>query len=128
MDTIVQALSGLMMTSGEADANRRCAWACLFGDPSAPLFAVIGTWPALMQGRRTRAEASMWTMSLLGAITRGGGRALRGDAATGQPTRTGNTMPRLAPFGIFATQDGHIAICAPTDGFTASLFDAMGRP
>ena len=37
-------------------------------------------------------------------------------------------MPRLAPFGIFPTQDGHIAICAPTDGFTASLFDAMGCP
>ena len=46
----------------------------------------------------------------------------------GQETRTGNLMPRLAPFGVFATCDGHIAICAPTDDFTASLFAAMGQP
>ena len=48
---------------------------------------------------------------------------------TGQATRTGNTMPRLCALRHLPTQDGHIiAICAPTDGFTASLFDAMGCP
>ena len=42
--------------------------------------------------------------------------------------RTGNVVPRLAPFGIFATQDGHVALCAPTDAFARGVFEALGRP
>ena len=68
-------------------------------------------------------------MSLLGALT-----AL---AATepwstmeraGIEMRTGNTVPRLAPFGIFATLDGYVALCAPSDAFAVGVFEALGRP
>jgi crotonobetainyl-CoA:carnitine CoA-transferase CaiB-like acyl-CoA transferase len=41
--------------------------------------------------------------------------------------RTGNVVPRLAPFGIFATRDGHVALCAPTDSFARGVFEAMGE-
>jgi crotonobetainyl-CoA:carnitine CoA-transferase CaiB-like acyl-CoA transferase len=37
-------------------------------------------------------------------------------------------VPRLAPFGIYPTKTGHIALCAPTDVFARSLFGAMSRP
>src|SRR5262249_30306796 len=42
--------------------------------------------------------------------------------------RTGNVVPRLAPFGIFATRDGHVALCAPTDAFARGVFEAIGEP
>lgn len=127
MDTIVQALSGLMLTSGlPGDAPVRVG--APFGDLSAPLFAVIGTLAALLQARAT-GRGQMVDVSLLGAITAVvAAEPFAVLRALGQETRTGNTMPRLAPFGIFATRDGHVAICAPTDGFAASLFDAMQRP
>jgi crotonobetainyl-CoA:carnitine CoA-transferase CaiB-like acyl-CoA transferase len=49
-------------------------------------------------------------------------------ARLGQPYRTGNFMARLAPFGIFETSDGYMAVCAPVNNFVEGLFAAMGRP
>ena len=46
----------------------------------------------------------------------------------GVPTRTGPTMPRLAPFGVYGATDGYVAICAFTDPFAHALFRAMDRP
>ncbi len=42
--------------------------------------------------------------------------------------RTGNVVPRLAPFGIFETTDGHVALCAPTVAFARGVFAALGSP
>jgi crotonobetainyl-CoA:carnitine CoA-transferase CaiB-like acyl-CoA transferase len=46
----------------------------------------------------------------------------------GVPQRTGLTVPRLSPFGIYRTSDGYISICAYTERFAQSLFLAIGRP
>ena len=43
------------------------------------------------------------------------------------PATTGLTVPRLAPFGLYRTKDGYISICAPTETFARSLFEAIGR-
>jgi formyl-CoA transferase len=43
----------------------------------------------------------------------------------GFPARTGNHMNRLAPFGLFGTSDGHVAIAATADEWVRSLFEAM---
>jgi CoA:oxalate CoA-transferase len=125
MDTVVQALSGLMMTSGRReDPPMRVG--VPFGDLAAPLYAVIGTLAALIQARST-GQGQHVDVSLLGAITAMvAAEPFEVMRRAGQETRTGNTMPRLAPFGVFATTDGHIAICAPTNDFTASLFKAIG--
>lgn len=127
MDTVVQALSGLMMTSGSpGDPPVRVG--VPFGDLAAPLFAVIGTLAALMQARGT-GQGQHVDVSLLGAITAlVASEPFEVMRRAGQETRTGTLMPRLAPFGVFATTDGHVAICAPTDDFTAHLFAAMGVP
>ncbi len=126
MDTIVQALSGLMMTSGGPD-DPPVRVGVPFGDLSAPLFAVIGTLAALMQARST-GRGQHVDVSLLGAITAiVAAEPFDVLRRAGQQVRTGNTMPRLAPFGIFPTLDGHIAICAPTDTFADGLLQAIGR-
>lgn len=126
MDTIVQALSGLMMTSGQADDDPLRV-GVPFGDLAAPLFAVIGTLAALMQARTTQRGQHV-DVSLLGALTAMVAvEPFDVMRRVGQATRTGNTMPRLAPFGVFGTRDGHLAICAPTDALVTQLFGAMGR-
>ena len=48
--------------------------------------------------------------------------------ACGIPQRTGRMVPRLAPFGIFQSADGYVAICAPTENFARGVFAAMDRP
>ena len=127
MDTIVQALSGLMMTSGLPD-DAPVRVGVPFGDLAAPLYAVIGTLAALMQAKSS-GRGQHVDVSLLGAITAMvAAEPFEVMRRAGQETRTGNAMPRLTPFGVFPTRDGHVAICAPTDGFSASLFDAMGQP
>lgn len=127
MDTVVQALSGLMMTTGSRN-DPPVRVGVPFGDLAAPLFAVIGTLAALIQARST-GQGQHVDVSLLGAITAlVAAEPFEVMRRVGQETRTGNLMPRLAPFGVFATADGHIAICAPTDDFSATLFAAMGRP
>lgn len=127
MDTIFQALSGLMDVSGNVgDPPVRCG--VPFGDMSGPMFAVIGTLAALMQRERTGRGQAV-DISLLGALTSIVAiEPFEKLEQLGVPTRTGNTLPRLAPFGIFATRDGSVAICAPSDEFARGVFDAMGQP
>ena len=48
--------------------------------------------------------------------------------ACGLPKRTGRVVPRLTPFGVYETADGHVAICAPTEQFARGLFAAIGHP
>ncbi len=127
MDSIIQALSGVMMTAGEPDEGP-VRFGLPIGDLLAPLYAVIGTIAALLHVEHT-GEGQHVDVSMLGALT-----SLMAcepfDAfdAVGLPQRTGNMVPRLAPFGIFSAADGHIALCAPTDAFARGVFLAMGRP
>jgi CoA:oxalate CoA-transferase len=126
MDSIIQALSGVMLTAGEPDQGP-VRFGLPIGDLLAPLYAVIGTIAALLQVEHT-GEGQHIDVSMLGALT-----SLMAcepfDAfdAVGLPQRTGSMVPRLAPFGIFPAADGHIALCAPTDAFARGVFQAMGR-
>ena len=127
MDNIVQAMSGMMLASGNpGDPPVRTG--IPFGDLSAPLFAAIGTLAALMQARAT-GRGQHVDVSLLGALSAlVAAEPFEIMAKLGHPTRAGNFMARLAPFGVFPTSDGYIAICAPKDDFVSGLFRAMDRP
>lgn len=126
MDAIIQALSGTMMTSGgPGDPPIRVGLP--IGDLTAPLFGVIGILAALHQAQHT-GQGQHIDVSMLGALT------MMVAVETfdllercGIPQRTGLTVPRLAPFGLYRTKDGYIAICAPQETFARSLFEAIGR-
>jgi CoA:oxalate CoA-transferase len=126
MDAIVQALSGTMMTSGgPGDPPIRVGLP--IGDLTAPLFGVIGILSALHQAKHT-GQGQHVDVSMLGALT------MMVAVETfdllercGIPQRTGLTVPRLAPFGLYRTKDGYVSICAPQETFARSLFEAMGR-
>jgi CoA:oxalate CoA-transferase len=125
MDAIIQALSGVMLTSGAAD-DPPVRIGIPFADLCAPLFGVIGLLAALHQTHRTGVGQHI-DISMLGVMT----SMVACEPfdlleRCGVPQRTGQTVPRLAPFGIYRTADGYIAICAPTEAFSSALFHAIG--
>jgi CoA:oxalate CoA-transferase len=127
MDTIIQALSGVMMTSGgPGDPPVRVG--VPFADMTAPLFGVIGVLAAIHQAQRTGIGQHV-DISMLGVMT----MLVSGEPfdlleRCGVPQRTGLTVPRLAPFGLYRTRDGHVSICAPMEAIAHALFQAIGRP
>src|SRR5262245_56487739 len=118
MDTIIQALSGVMQTSGGPD-DPPVRVGFPVADLGAPLFGVVGILAALHQAQRTGTGQHV-DISMLGTVT-----SLLADepfdalSRCGVPVRTGPTSPRLTPFGVYRARDGHVAICAPTDAFVA---------
>lgn len=127
MDSIIQALSGLMMTSGEpGDPPVRVG--VPFADLAAPVFAVVGILAALRERDATGVGRRV-DVSMLGVLT----SIVAAEPfdlleACGVPQRTGRMVPRLTPFGIYAAADGYLAICAPTDQFARGVFRAIGSP
>jgi crotonobetainyl-CoA:carnitine CoA-transferase CaiB-like acyl-CoA transferase len=126
MDTIIQALSGVMMTAGEP-GDPPVRFGLPVGDLVAPLFSVIGTLSALMHAEHT-GEGQHVDVSMLGALTSlVACEPFDALESVGFPLRTGAYVPRLAPFGNFRASDGWFAICAPTDQFAAGVLRAIGR-
>jgi CoA:oxalate CoA-transferase len=126
MDTIIQALSGVMLTSGsEGDPPVRLG--VPFADLTTPLFGVIGALAALHQAKATGVGQHV-DVSMLGVMSSlVAEEPLETLERCGLPQRTGLRMPRLNPFGVYPTRDGYLAICAYTDPFAHALFRAMGR-
>jgi CoA:oxalate CoA-transferase len=127
MDSIIQALSGLMMTSGQPE-DPPVRVGVPFADLTAPLFAVIGVLAALRQRDATGLGRHV-DVSMLGVLT----SLVAAEPfdlleSCGVPQRTGRMVPRLTPFGVYESADGHLAICAPTDEFARGVFAAMERP
>jgi len=127
IDTVVQAMSGLMMTSGsEGDPPMRHG--VPFADLVTPLYAVIGTLAALTEARAT-GKGQHVDVSMLGAIT----TLVANDhfdqlADLGFQTRTGPTVPRMAPLGVYPAADGYVALCTVSDARFKVLTQAMGQP
>src|SRR5690606_32577083 len=127
MDSIIQALSGLMMTSG-VPGDPPVGVGVPVADLLAPVFAVTGVLAALRQ-REATGEGQRVDVSMLGVLT----SLVAAEPfdlleACGLPQRTGRMVPRLAPFGVYQSADGYIALCAPTEQFARGVFAAMQRP
>jgi CoA:oxalate CoA-transferase len=127
MDTIIQAQSGMMYTSGQPE-DPPVRVGIPMADLCAPMFGVIGVLAAIHQSQRTGVGQHI-DVSMLGALT----MMVSVEPfdlleRCGIPQRTGQTLPRLAPFGIYPTQDGFISICAPTEVMARGFFVAAGHP
>jgi CoA:oxalate CoA-transferase len=126
MDAIIQALSGVMLTSGGPE-DPPVRIGVPFADLTAPLFGVIGVLAAIHQAQRTGVGQHV-DVSMLGVMT----MMVSGEPfdlleRCGVAQRTGRTVPRLAPFGMYRTLDGYVSICAPMESFAHALFRAIGR-
>lgn len=127
MDVLIQALSGAMFTSGSPE-DPPVRIGIPMADMLAPVFGVIGILAALEQRHRTGVGQHV-DVSMLGALT--SFVAIENWAAmglAGMPARTGLTVQRLSPFGVFGCADGWVALVAVHQPLAKGLFTAMGRP
>ena len=127
MDNIIQALSGLMMTSGNPE-DPPVRVGVPMADLVTPVFGVVGILAALRQ-RDATGLGQQVDVSMLGVLT----SLVAAEPfdlleACGMPQRTGRVVPRLTPFGIYESADGYVAICAPTEQFARGVFAAIGHP
>ena len=127
MDSIIQALSGLMMTSG-APGDPPVRVGVPVADLLTPVFGVVGILAALRQ-REISGAGQQVDVSMLGVLT----SLVAAEPfdlleACGMPQRTGLMVPRLTPFGIYESADSYVAICAPSEQFARGVFAAIGRP
>jgi CoA:oxalate CoA-transferase len=127
MDVIIQALSGAMYTSGEP-GHPPVRIGIPIADMLAPVFTVIGILAAIEQRHKTGTGQHV-DVSMLGALTSFVAiENWSAMAAAGMPSRTGLTVQRLSPFGVFECADGYVAVVAVHEPLARGLFAAMGQP
>lgn len=127
MDVIIQALSGAMFTSGEP-GHPPVRIGIPMADMLAPVFTVIGILAAIEQRHKTGTGQHV-DVSMLGALTSFVAiENWSAMAAAGMPSRTGLTVQRLSPFGVFECADGYVAVVAVHEPLARGLFAAMGQP
>jgi crotonobetainyl-CoA:carnitine CoA-transferase CaiB-like acyl-CoA transferase len=127
MDIIIQALSGAMYASGAAN-EPPVRIGIPIADMLAPVFSVIGILAAVEQRHKTGLGQHV-DVSMLGALT--SFVAIENWSAmmaAGMPVRTGLTVQRLSPFGVFECADGYVAIVAVHEKLAQGLFRAMRQP
>jgi crotonobetainyl-CoA:carnitine CoA-transferase CaiB-like acyl-CoA transferase len=127
IDALVQALSGLMAVTGEADRGPALCGAPLV-DTIGALLAVSGILTALLHRERTgqgqRVDVSLLDAALLGQAARLGVFHVTGQ----DPPRLGSAHPELAPYQAFRAGDGAVFIAARSEPMWRALCGALGRP
>jgi CoA:oxalate CoA-transferase len=126
-DFIAQAMSGFMSVNGRPE-DPPLRSGLPISDLIAGLYAALAIAASVPQARATgqgqRAEVSLTNglVSLLAYIA-------TNYFATGMaPARSGNDHPISAPYGLFPTRDGEIALAPADDAFFGRLADALGEP
>jgi crotonobetainyl-CoA:carnitine CoA-transferase CaiB-like acyl-CoA transferase len=126
-DFIAQAMSGFMSVNGRPD-DPPLRSGLPISDLIAGLYAALAITASVMRARATgqgqQVEVSLTNglISLLAYIA-------TNTFATGTaPARSGNDHPIAAPYGLFPTRDGQIALAPPDDAFFGRLMDALEEP
>lgn len=126
-DILIQALSGWMHVTGDADGPPLRTGVPI-ADLVTPLYAVNGILAALIQRGRTGLGQHVQVAMLDCLVAMLAAEHFDVTAHLGGALRTGNSFDRLLPFGVYACQDGHVAIVAhQSEQFTA-LAQAMQHP
>ena len=126
-DPLLQAASGIMSVTGEADGAPVRVGVSLV-DVGTGVWAALGVLAALYERERTGTgrtlEISLYetALSLLAY-------QLVGFLGTGfVPGREGSAFPQIVPYQVFPTRDGELMIVAGNDKLFASLCDVLDVP
>jgi crotonobetainyl-CoA:carnitine CoA-transferase CaiB-like acyl-CoA transferase len=126
-DLIVQAMSGLMSLTGDADGPPYRAGISVF-DVMSGLHATIGVLAAL-EHRHRSGEGQHVEVSLLSAALSSMVNQTSAYVAGGVvPHRMGNAHPSLFPYEPLPTADGDLIITAGNDGQFGRLCEVLGVP
>ena len=124
-DVTVQAFSGLMSVTGEADGNPiKCG--VPVGDFCAGLYAAYAILARLMQARQT-GQGAYIDCSMLGSLI--GISALQTSEFFGTqntPQALGSAHPRNAPYQAFRSKDEYFVIAAGNDRLWEEVAEAVG--
>jgi CoA:oxalate CoA-transferase len=125
-DMVVQAMGGVMSLTGHPDSPPTRVGTSV-GDLSAGLFATIGIVTALYD-RKNSGNGQKVDISMLDSQVALLENAISRYVANGEvPGRLGSRHPSIAPFAVFATRDGHIAIAAGNNELFARMCAVIGR-
>ena len=126
-DPLLQAASGVMSVTGEADRPPARVGVSLI-DLGTGVWAALGVLAALHERERTGTgrtlELSLYetALSLLAS-------QLVGYLGAGVvPGRQGSAFPQIAPYQVFSTRDGDLMLVAGNDKLFAALCDVLGVP
>jgi len=124
-DFIVQAMSGFMSCNGRAEDPPMRSGVPI-ADLVCGLYAALGI-AAALHGRDERTESSALSVSMLASLMSmlsfHGTNFLNSGVAA---SRTGNDHALVAPYGLFATADGEIAIAPSNEAVYQKLVKALG--
>ncbi|MCF6370926.1 CaiB/BaiF CoA transferase family protein [Rhizobium halophilum] len=123
-DFIAQAMSGLMSVNGrEGEEPMRVAQPIT--DLLAGLYCAFGIVSALrardLNGRGQHVETAM----MMSAVSMMAYLATELFATGKNPERTGNDHPLVAPYGLFQTADGEIAVAPSNDVILKRFLDVL---
>ena len=124
-DFIAQAMSGFMAVTGEALGPPLRAGPPI-ADLVAGLYGAIGVCAALVKHGRTGAGDSVGSSLNSGLISLLGFLAANHFATGDEPSRTGNDHAIVAPYGMFRTQDGEVALAPSQEQSYQRLVEAIG--
>jgi crotonobetainyl-CoA:carnitine CoA-transferase CaiB-like acyl-CoA transferase len=126
-DLIVQAMSGLMSLTGDADGEPYRAGISVF-DVMAGLHATIGVVAALnarhTSGRGQHVEVNLLSSALSGLVNQSSAYVAGGVV----PFRMGNSHPSLFPYEPLPCGDGELIITAGNSGQFRKLVEVLGVP
>jgi crotonobetainyl-CoA:carnitine CoA-transferase CaiB-like acyl-CoA transferase len=124
-DLLIQALGGLMSITGSPGGEPQKVGVALV-DVVAGLFAAVGILAALRHrdatGAGQRVEVDLLS-SLLAALVN---QAAAYTVAGVVPERMGNAHPSIAPYELYAAQDGEIVLAVGNDRQFRALCDVLG--
>jgi crotonobetainyl-CoA:carnitine CoA-transferase CaiB-like acyl-CoA transferase len=124
-DLIVQAVSGLMSLTGDADGPAFRAGISVF-DVMAGLHGLIGVLAALHQrtatGRGQHVEVNLLSSAMSGLVNQTAAYTAGGVV----PQRMGNAHPSLFPYEVMPTADRDMIITAGNDRQFRSLCEVLG--
>jgi crotonobetainyl-CoA:carnitine CoA-transferase CaiB-like acyl-CoA transferase len=126
-DLMVQAMSGLMSLTGDADGPAYRAGISVF-DVITGLHTTIGILAALNHrsatGQGQHIEASLMASALSGMVNQTSAYAAAGVV----PFRMGNAHPSLFPYEPLPTGDGELIVTAGNDTQFRKLCEVLGVP
>jgi crotonobetainyl-CoA:carnitine CoA-transferase CaiB-like acyl-CoA transferase len=123
-DFVVQGMSGFMSLTGEPEGHP-VKMGISISDLSTGVWAANGIQAALLMRART-GRGQQVDISLMDSSV-----ALLSNQATyflttgHNPPRMGNAHAQVAPYGVFAVQDGHVILAPANDGLFHKLMDVL---
>lgn len=126
-DPLMQAYAGIMSMTGEPDGVPVRAGVSIV-DMGTGMWAALAVVVALLQRRETGRGQRIITSLYETALAWMCYHLTTYWASGTPPARHGSGTATIAPYEMFATQDGHLMIAAANDGLFVRLCEALGNP